>query len=959
MNLDPSQLHTLSSLLDEALDLSGAERQAWLDKLAQEFAPLKPLLERMLARRDALETDDFISTLPRFDLADRDTARETEFAPGKVVGPYCLLRELGRGGMGEVWLAERTDGLVRRPVALKLPAIAIARRTLVDRFTRECEILALLTHPHVARLYDVGFTAEGQPFLALEYVEGLPITAYCDEQRLDLDARVRLFLQVLEAVQFAHSNLILHRDLKPSNVLVTPAGEVKLLDFGIAKLMTDGTARETELTQLGGRALTLDYASPEQVAGATLSTASDVYSLGVVLYELLTGARPYRLKRGTRGELEEAIAAVDPPPPSRVAVSGAAALARRAGAAKLSRGLVGDLDNIVLKALHKQPEQRYSSAAAIAEDLQRHLSGLPILARPASTWYRATRFVRRHAVAVSAGVVVAVALVAASIVSWTLMQRSERAAAEARREATIATAEQNFLSDLFRTNTVDQHFDKQTRDLTASELLDRGALTIDKSLNDAPGAKASLLQLMGEMYEELGLPDRALEMHEKSVDQAARVYGTDSREYALALLEKAWVSNRIDKNSEAPLKMVEQAKSILAAKVPGSEDYAEALYMESHILQTSDAARAVAAGEEAVRIVNALGATDKRAAFAKMELGIGYRAQGDLAKATLAMHAAVADYERLYGPDYSDVAYLDEQLAIVLRLQLRLAEAEEHIRRAIAIYEKYPFQRRRGVAVDRFQLAAILAQRGRYAEAYAESAAAEAARTGPNDGYPLAPQQVAVARGAMRQLQGDGERGIAEIETAYADRAPFGRRSIIPPAAVNEFLAATYLSIGDTARARAATDLAMDAAAKDGVPPIRAIWIALRDAEVTAREGRPELGLQKVDDAARRHPAAATNASAQMDLALVRARILAIGGRGTEVVETLAPWLDRPLDPGVELPPAVRSEMLLLDGEALAASSPAAARPRLVEAEAALRANDVPSSVRLKRVQSDLSRLRG
>jgi serine/threonine protein kinase len=959
MKLDPAQLRTLSGLLDDALDLPEEEQRAWLDSLGQEFASLKPLLEQMLARRDSVETGDLIDTLPQFDLGDDDVDRGSDFSAGAALGPYRLLRELGRGGMGEVWLAERSDGLVRRPVALKLPAIAGARRSLAERFTRECEILAPLTHPHIARLYDVGFTADGQPYLALEYVEGATITAYCDEQRLDLRARVGLFLQVLEAVQYAHSNLILHRDLKPSNILVTPAGEVKLLDFGIAKLMTDGSAHETELTQLGGRALTLDYASPEQIVGAPLTTASDVYSLGVVLYELLAAERPYRLKRGTRGELEEAIAAADPVAPSRAALSDSAAGARATSLPKLRRALAGDLDTIVLKALRKDSRQRYPAASALADDLQRNLSGLPILARPTSTWYRATRFVRRHAVAVAAASVVAVALVAAAIVSLTLMQRAEQAAATAKREASVATAEQGFLTDLFRANTVEQHFDKQTRDLTAAELLDRGALTIDSSLDDAPAAKASLLQLMGQMYEELGLNDRSLAMHEKSVKQAAKVYGEDSREFALALLEKAWVSNRIDKSSDAPREMIERAKRILAAKAPDSEDYAEALYMESHVLQSSDAARAVAAGEEAVRIIDRLGATDKRAAFARTELGISYRAQGNLAKATSIMLTALAEYERLYGTDYPDVAFLHEQLGVLLRLQLRLAEAEDHLRRAVAIYEKYPFQRRRGVAVDRFQLGALLAQRGRYAEAYAECEAAKDARTDANDGYPLAPQQVRVGCGALHLAQGDGGRGISEIEAAFADPAPFGRRSILPAAAVNEYLAGGYLQVGDLANARAATDRALDLAAKDGVPPIRAIWIALRDAEVTAREGNPQLGLQKIDDATRRYPIAASNASARMDLALSRARILSVASRPAEVVETLAPWLDRPLDQGIELPPAVRGEMQLLAGEALAASSPAAARRRLIEAETTLAANDVPSSLRLKRVRADLARLPG
>jgi tetratricopeptide (TPR) repeat protein len=323
------------------------------------------------------------------------------------------------------------------------------------------------------------------------------------------------------------------------------------------------------------------------------------------------------------------------------------------------------------------------------------------------------------------------------------------------------------------------------------------------------------------------------------------------------------------------------------------------------------------------------------------------------------MLTALAGYERLYGPDYPDVAFLHEQLGVLLRLQLRLAEAEDHLRRAIAVYEKYPFQRRRGVAVDRFQLAALLAQRGRYAEAHAECEAVENARTNANDGYPLAPQQVRVGCAVAHVAQGDGKRGLAEIEATFADPTPFGRRSIMPGAAVNEYLAGGYLQVGDLANARAATDRALELAAKDGVPPIRAIWIALRDAEVTAREGRADLGLQKIDDAARRYPIAASNASARMDIALSRARILSAAQRPAQVVETLEPWLDRPLEPGVELPPAVRGEMQLLAGEALAASSPPAARRRLIEAETTLAANDVPSSARLKRVRADLARLPG
>ena len=230
--------------------------------------------------------------------------------------------------MGVVWLAERADGEVKRPVALKLPIISLHNRTLADRFARERDILAQLTHPRIARLYDAGVTDRGQPYLALEYVEGEKITSYCDTRRLGVKPRLQLFLQVLRAAQYAHTNLIVHRDLKPANILVTKEGDVRLLDFGIAKLLTEGEANETELTRVGGRALTPDYASPEQIAGSTVTTASDVYSLGVVLYELLTGGRPYKLKRDTRSGLEDAILAAEPARPSQAAAGETAAQAR-------------------------------------------------------------------------------------------------------------------------------------------------------------------------------------------------------------------------------------------------------------------------------------------------------------------------------------------------------------------------------------------------------------------------------------------------------------------------------------------------------------------------------------------------------------------------------------------------------------------------------------------------------
>src|SRR5208282_5847645 len=251
------------------------------------------------------------------------------------------------------------DGLFTRQVALKLIHPALKSRVTSERFAREREILASLNHAHIARLLDAGIAEDGQSYLALDYVAGTPLTTYCDERRLSVHERLELFRQVLSAVQYAHAHLVIHRDLKPANILVTDEGQVQLLDFGIAKLLTEGGAKETELTQMGGRALTPDYAAPEQIAGAPITTAADVYALGVMLYELLTGERPYKLKRNSRGALEEAILQADPVAPSRAALSEAIAAARATTAKKLSSSLRGDLDTIAIKALKKAPTERY------------------------------------------------------------------------------------------------------------------------------------------------------------------------------------------------------------------------------------------------------------------------------------------------------------------------------------------------------------------------------------------------------------------------------------------------------------------------------------------------------------------------------------------------------------------------------------------------------------------------
>ena len=316
MELTLQAMKTLSELMDQALDLDEDKRSRWVADLSTgPHAALQPFLADMLARQADMETAFMVKAiaLPAASTPTTEAGAATNvLISGARVGPYLLEREVGHGGMGAVWLATRVDGAMTRQVALKLPTVHLTA-ALAERFDRERDILAQLTHPNIARLYDAGVSETGRPYLALEYVEGKAITEHCDAINLPIPERLRRFLQVASAVQYAHANLVIHRDLKPSNILVSEDGQVHLLDFGIAKLLDDpkGQAADSELTMLAGRALTLDYASPEQVNGSAISTASDVYSIGVVLYQLLTGQKPYQLRRGSRAELEEAILTTD------------------------------------------------------------------------------------------------------------------------------------------------------------------------------------------------------------------------------------------------------------------------------------------------------------------------------------------------------------------------------------------------------------------------------------------------------------------------------------------------------------------------------------------------------------------------------------------------------------------------------------------------------------------------
>lgn len=433
-DLSASEFSRLSALWDHAIDLGASERDAWFLAIESEEPRLGPMLREMFALlggeggRRFLETRDLLAGY-----ADRPAS---SLASGERVGPYELERLLGSGGMAEVWLAKRADGSFKRQVALKLPMVSRFRQDLEERFIRERDILASLEHPNIARLYDGGVDAQGLPYLAMEYVAGTALTVWCDDRRLGVAERLRLVRRVLAAVQYAHERRVVHRDLKPSNILVTDSGEVRLLDFGVAKLLQE--TEGTQLTRLYGRALTPEYSSPEQLKGDPIDERSDVYSVGVLLYELLTGQRPYALNaRASLGALEQALATVEVRRPS-TQLKERAAGDRGMTQAKLADMLRGDLDVIALKALAKEPSERYRSAAAMAEDIARYLEHRPIKARPTPVLQRVHKFLQRNRAMIAVSALAGIVVVAVG--GYELAHRLGSAAAPSRSIAVLPLA---------------------------------------------------------------------------------------------------------------------------------------------------------------------------------------------------------------------------------------------------------------------------------------------------------------------------------------------------------------------------------------------------------------------------------------------------------------------------------------------------------------------------------------
>ncbi len=532
----------VAEIFDRALEIPSEHRDAWLDEACAGNAALRAEVVALLAADAApatlLEGDAAAaaSTLvERVEAGERDI--EDERWLGRRIGPYRVREILGQGGMGTVFLAERADGQFEERVALKLLRCCTTSDELLRRFQQERQILARLRHSTIAGLLHGGVTDDGQPYFAMEHVDGLPITDYCDTRSLGVEGRLELATQVTDGVQHAHRNLVVHRDLKPSNILVTDEGAVRLLDFGIAKLLEPGLGETADEDDAAGDAVTMlltpQYAAPEQLTGQPVTTATDVYALGVLLYELLTGGLPFA------NALLGVVQGGDPEPPSR-RVRTSEAPQCGLDAATLSRRLEGDLDAVVLKALRAEPEQRYPTPEALGEDLRRHLDKQPVRARRATWRYRARKFVTRHRASVVAAALAILALLAGLAgTSWQAAE-ARRATARAEKEAEVAQQVADFLATTF---TSADPAASGENDVTARDLLDAAAVRIGEELEGAPEIQARLLGILGVTYRQLSLYDESRPLLERSLELRREHAESDPEALAGSLFSLAQLEN--------------------------------------------------------------------------------------------------------------------------------------------------------------------------------------------------------------------------------------------------------------------------------------------------------------------------------------------------------------------------------------------------------------------------------
>jgi tetratricopeptide (TPR) repeat protein len=742
--MDPGRWRQLQDLFAAARTHAPAERE----RLLREEESRDPALVDQV--RALLAADESGGVLDSLSPHIASVAQLVEAEAPVRVGAYRIVSELGRGGMGAVYLADRVDGDFQQRVAIKMIGTSDADDPLHQRFIAERRILAGLIHPHIARLLDGGVTDDGHPYLVMEYVDGLPITRYCDRHQLDINARLRLFVDVCGAVQHAHQNLVIHRDLKPSNILVSADGVVHLLDFGIAKLIESGTAAAPQ-TRIESRMMTPEYASPEQVRGETLGTASDIYSLGVLLYELLCGCAPYRFS--TRSPLEVATLVCDQDP-VRPAVR--------------VKELEGDLDGIVMMAMRKEPGRRYASVDMLRQDVERHLAGLPVMAHRGGRRYRIGKFVRRHRVEVAAATAVGAALVIGLSVAVLQGRRATRERDRAEQALAESNGVTDFLLELFRTGETGE---VPATQLTALDLLRRGALQAD-DLSNQPMVHARLLDVIGQMSFNLGRLDEAQARLEQAI-AIRRSAGGAADDLARSLIHLSWV-HRTRNHHDRARPLVMEALDLRRRSLPaGHPDIADALYELGWIAYGADQERLY---RQALEILTPIPAAADRRITMLQGLATNLRRQGRLAEAVAAARDALAVAEGSYGPEHhttgSAMIHLGDH---VNDIEEDAAAAERLYRRGLELLTRHYGEGSIRLLHGMNSLVGLLGSRGdTEAEAIARRALAiSQSATGPE--HPRVADQMHKLASALARL-----RRLAEAETLARESLALTIRAMGP-----------------------------------------------------------------------------------------------------------------------------------------------------------------------------------
>ena len=669
-----SDWQRLEQAFEQALQLEGAEREAFLTMFSKEYPRLADKLADLLAadgqRNEALEA-------PIRAAADSLAETTDDVWVGRTLGVWQIEKRIAAGGMGAVFLAQRADSEYTQHAALKIMTGQLLAPDAISRFRAERQILASLQHPNIASLIDGGSTEEQLPYIVMEYIDGQPIDAYCDAQQLDLRDRLRLFQRVCDALDYAHRNLVVHRDIKPSNILVDAAGAPKLLDFGIAKLLDAGSYDLTQaLTRADARAMTLSYASPEHVLGQPVSIASDVYSLGVLLYRLLTGQSPYRQTLDSQRSIESAILETDPERPS--------AAVTREGAnttpspARLQRLMTGDLDNIVLKALQKDPQRRYATAAAFRDDIDRFLTDRPVSARPDSLAYRAGKFIRRNTLALATAAVFSLTVITL-VVFYTRQLTVERDAAQlqAARSDEIA----GFMNSLFANATPDN---AKGEAVTAVELLDEGFERID-ALDVQPELRAELMSNMANNMMELGQQQRAIPMMNRAREILEREPEQNGRALWLLYSRIAEAHRQVE---ELDKSMIYQQHTIDAAVALFGPDHRHVAFqmmrMGNTLFDMDRVDEALELEARAIAMFDALGLRESSQAIdARGNYANALQYVGRLVEAEAVYREVVTLSERVDGELATNTLIRIANLSGLLTRIGRLREAESHIDTAL------------------------------------------------------------------------------------------------------------------------------------------------------------------------------------------------------------------------------------------------------------------------------------